>query len=77
MLDCIKSLKEKNRKNNMTKTYNELTKFFNMELDILAQKLKYSNDNILILRGDEENLKTYYTEIYRNTGIYTHFLVWR
>lgn len=41
----------------MTKTYHELTNFFNMPLDILGQKLKYSNDNILILKGDEEALK--------------------
>ena len=50
----------------MTKTYNGLTNFFNMHLDVLARKLEYSEDNILILQGNEEKLKTNYPETYRN-----------
>lgn len=66
MQDYIKNLREKNHQNKMTKTYNELTKFFNMSLDVLAQKLKYSIENILILQGNEDKLKLDYPETYSN-----------
>lgn len=66
MLDYIKNLKEKNQQNNMAKTYHELTNFFNMKLDVLAKKLKYSYDNILILQGNEDELKSKFPETYQN-----------
>lgn len=50
----------------MTNTYNELAKFFGMPLETLAKKIGYQESNILILKGDEENLKNFYPNIYQN-----------
>lgn len=50
----------------MTHTYDELKKFFNMQLDKLALNLNYKNDNILILQGNEQELKEKYPDIYNN-----------
>lgn len=50
----------------MTNTYNELAKFFEMPLETLAKKIGYQESNIMILKGDEENLKKFYPNIYQN-----------
>lgn len=56
----------------MTHTYDELTKFFNMQLDRIALKINYENDNILILQSNEEELKERYPDIYNNIMSCTH-----
>lgn len=51
---------------NMSRIFEKLSDFFPISLVNLAIKLKYSEDNILVLKGDEESLKTKYPETYAN-----------
>lgn len=46
--------------------------FFNNSIINTAQKLNYTEDNILILNNDEESLKIKYPEIYNNLLSCTH-----
>ncbi|MBR2908898.1 MAG: hypothetical protein IKC11_00945 [Clostridia bacterium] len=50
----------------MTHTYKELSNFFEMRLELLAKKLNYSKSNILVLEGNEEELKNLYPDVYAN-----------
>ena len=50
----------------MTHTYKELSNFFEMRLELLAKKLNYSESNILVLEGNEEELKNLYPDVYAN-----------
>ncbi len=73
MLGYIKNLMERNhRRFTLTHTYDELTKFFQMPLDKLAQKIKYDRSNILVLQGKERELKEEFSEIYDNILSCTH-----
>ena len=58
---------EKNlRRIKMTHTYKELSNFFEMRLELLAKKLNYSESNILVLEGNEEELKNLYPDVHAN-----------
>lgn len=50
----------------MTHTYKELSNFFNMRLELLAKKLNYNESNILVLEGNEKDLKDLYPDVYAN-----------